>query len=45
MTSGSKWEGEEGGDEDVEQEEELGGVGISIIIISSHFFKFTGLYF
>ena len=25
MTSGFKWEGEEGGDEDVEQEEELGG--------------------
>ena len=25
MTSGSKWDGEEGRDEDVEQEEELGG--------------------
>ena len=34
MTSGSKWDGgdgEEGGDEDVEQEEELGGK-ITIII-------------
>ena len=27
MTSGSKWDGEEGGDADVEQEEELGGGG------------------
>ena len=34
VTSGSKWEGEEGRDEDVEQEEELGGK-ITIIIKQS----------